>query len=185
MRFGTLSLLAGIDLLTGEAIPYISETHKSSDFVHFLKMLDAKYSGGDKIRLVLDNHSAHTFKETQEYLNGIPGRFEFVFTPTHGSWLNMVEGFFSKMTKQMLDGIRVSCKEELSDRIYKHFEEINQVPVPYRWSYSLDDIDVEKEDISQIVYEVVNHKAANACDKDKRAPKPRTRKRHGQDNQEQ
>ncbi len=53
----------------------------------------------------------------------------------------------------------------------------------YRWSYGLDDIDLAKEDISQIVYEVVNHKAANACDKDKRAPKPRTRKRHGQDNQ--
>ena len=57
---------------------------------------------------------------------------------------------------------------------------INKVPVPYHWSYKLDDIDLAKEDISQIVYEVVNHKAANACDKDKRAPKPRTRKRQGQ-----
>ncbi len=153
-RFGTLSLPAGIDLLTGEAVPYISATHKSSDFVHFLEMLDAKYPAGDKIRLVLDSHSAHTSKETQEYLNSVPGRFEFVFTPTHGSWLNLVEGFFSKMTKQMLNGIRVSGKEELADRIYKYFDEINQVPVPYRWSYNLDDIDLEKEDISQIVYEV-------------------------------
>lgn len=176
VRFGTLSLLAGIDLLTGEAIPYISETHKSSDFVHFLEMLDAKYPAGDKIRLVLDNHSAHTSQETQRYLNTVPGRFEFVFTPTHGSWLNMVEGFFSKMTKQMLNGIRVSGKEELAERIYKYFEEINQVQVPYRWSYNLDDIDLGKEDISQIVYEVVNHKAASQENKDKRAPKPRTRK---------
>lgn len=177
VRFGTLSLLAGIDLLTGEAIPYISETHKSCDFVHFLKMLDTKYPAGDKIRLILDNHSAHTSKETQEYLNSVPGRFEFVFTPTHGSWLNMVEGFFSKMTKQMLNGIRVTGKEELAERMYKYFEEVNQVPVPYRWSYDLDDIDLEKEDISQIVYEVVNHKAASQENKEKRAPKPRTRKR--------
>lgn len=177
VRFGTLSLLAGIDLLTGEAIPYISETHKSSDFVHFLEMLDAKYPAGDKIRLILDNHSAHTSQETQKYLNQVPGRFEFVFTPTHGSWLNMVEGFFSKMTKQMLSGIRVSSKEELAERIYKYFDEINQVPVPYHWSYNLDDIDLEKEDISQIVYEVVNHKAASQENKDKRAPKPRTIKR--------
>lgn len=177
VRFGTLSLLAGIDLLTGEAIPYISETHKSSDFVHFLEMLDAKYPAGDKIRLILDNHSAHTSQETQKYLNQVPGRFEFVFTPTHGSWLNMVEGFFSKMTKQMLNGIRVSSKEELAERIYKYFDEINQVPVPYHWSYNLDDIDLEKEDISQIVYEVVNHKAASQENKDKRAPKPRTIKR--------
>lgn len=76
----------------------------------------------------------------------------------------------------MLSGIRVSSKEELADRMYKYFDEINQVPVPYRWSYNLDDIDLEKEDISQIVYEVVNHKAASQENKDKRAPKPRTRK---------
>ena len=146
---------------------------------------DEKYPAGDKIRLILDNHSAHTSKETQEYLNTVTGRFEFVFTPTHGSWLNMVEGFFSKLTKQMLNGIRVSSKEELTSRIYQYFDEINEVPVPYHWSYKLDDIDLAKEDISKIVYEVVNQKAANACDKDNRAPKPRTRKRKGQDEQKQ
>ncbi len=72
-------------------------------------------------------------------------------------------GFFSKMTKQMLNGIRVSSKEELKERMYKYFEEINKVPVPYHWkfTYKLDDIDLEKEDISQIVYEFVNHKAAS------------------------
>ena len=68
-------------------------------------------------------------------------------------------------------------KKELAERIYKYFDEINQVPVPYHWSYNLDDIDLEKEDISQIVYEVVNQKAASQENKDKRAPKPRTIKR--------
>ncbi len=121
-------------------------------------------------------YSAHTSKETQGYLNRVPGRFEFVFTPTHGSWLNLVKGFFSKMTKQMLNGIRVSDKDELAERMYKYFDDVNQVPVPYRWSKKLDDIDLEKEDISQIVYEVVNHRAASRKNKDKRAPKPHTRK---------
>jgi hypothetical protein len=115
----------------------------------------------------------------------VPGRFEFVFTPTHGSWLNMVEGFFSKMTKQMLNGIRVSSKEELEKRIYKYFDEINEVPIPYHWSYKLDDIDIEKEDLSQIIYEVVNRKAAKPTDKDKRAPKPRTRKKREQSSTQQ
>ena len=184
VRLGTLSLLAAIDLLTGEAIPLVSPTHKSSDFIHFLKILDEKYPAGDKIRLILDNHSAHTSRETQEYLNTVPGRFEFVFTPTHGSWLNLVEGFFSKLSKQMLNGIRVSSIEELESRIYQYFDEINKVPVPYHWSYKLDDIDLAQEDISQIVYEVVNHKAANACDKDKRAPMPPTRKLQAQNNSE-
>ena len=86
----------------------MSDTHKSSDFVEFLTRLDAKYPEGDKIRLILDNHSAHTSQETQRYLNYHLGRFEFVFTPTHGIWLNLVEGFFSKLTKQMLQGIRVA-----------------------------------------------------------------------------
>ena len=180
IRLGTLSLLAAIHLLAGEAFPLVSPTHKSSDFVRFLDMLGQKYPSGDKIRLILDNHSAHTSKETQEYLNKVPGRFEFVFTPTHGSWLNMVEGFFSKLTKQMLSGIRVTSKEELEERIYQYFTEINKVPVPYHWSYKPDDIDLEKEDISQII-EVVSHKAAKACDKDKRAPKPRKRSKRTQE----
>lgn len=63
----------------------------------------------------------------------------------------MVEGFFSKMTKQMINGIRVAGKDGLENRIYKYFEEMNEVPVPYHWSYSLDDTDLKKEDISQIV----------------------------------
>ena len=144
-RLGTLSLLAGIDLQTGEAIPLVSETHTSKDYIEFLRILDAKYPAGDKIRLVLDNLAVHTSEETRKYLATVPRRFEFVFTPKHGSWLNMVEGFFSKMTKQMLRGIRVRSKQELADRIYRYFEEVNAEPVIFHWKYKLDDIDISQE----------------------------------------
>lgn len=145
VRKGTLSLLAGIDLLTGEAIPLVSASHKSSDFINFLKILDEKYPEGDSIRLILDNHSAHTSKETKRYLATLPeGRFIFVFTPTHTSWLNMIESFFSKMTKQMLKGIRVASKEELSERIYQYFDEINAEPVVYHWTYKMDEIEPDE-----------------------------------------
>ena len=145
VRKGTLSLLAGIDLLTGEAIPLVSASHKSSDFINFLKILDEKYPEGDSIRLILDNHSAHTSKETKRYLATLPeGRFVFVFTPTHTSWLNMIESFFSKMTKQMLKGIRVASKEELSERIYQYFDEINAEPVVYHWTYKMDEIEPDE-----------------------------------------
>lgn len=144
-RLGTLSLLAGIDLQTGEAIPLVSATHNSKDYIEFLKILDAKYPKGDKIRLVLDNLKVHTSEETRKYLDTVSGRFEFVFTPKHGSWLNMVEGFFSKMTKQMLRGIRVNSKEELAERIYLYFDEVNEEPVVFHWKYNLDDIDVSEE----------------------------------------
>jgi len=128
-RLGTLSLLTAIDLLTGEAIPLVSETHNSCDYIRFLKILDEKYPKEDKIRIVLDNLKVHTSEDTRRYLATRPERFEFVFTPKHGSWLNLVEGFFSKMTRQMLRGIRVKSKEELTERIYKYFEEINTEPV--------------------------------------------------------
>ena len=144
-RLGTLSLLAAIDLQTGEAIPLVRDKHSSMEYIEFLKLLDDKYPKGDKIRIVLDNLKVHTSEATRKYLATVPGRFEFVFTPKHGSWLNMVEGFFSKMTRQMLRGIRVKSKEELTNRIYRYFAEINEEPIVFHWKYNLDDIDVSEE----------------------------------------
>lgn len=145
-RLGTLSLLAGLDLLTGKAFPLVSETHKSSDFIQLLQMLDREYPKGDVIRIICDNHSAHKSKEVQNYLATTEnGRFVFVFTPTHGSWLNLIESFFSKMTKQMLRGIRVKSKDELKERIYLYFKEVNADPVVYHWTYKLDEIALESD----------------------------------------
>lgn len=144
-RLGTLSLLAAIDLQTGEAIPLVRDKHSSKEYIEFLKLLDDKYPKGNKIRIVLDNLKVHTSEATRKYLATVPGRFEFVFTPKHGSWLNMVEGFFSKMTRQMLRGIRVRSKDELTDRIYKYFAEINEEPMVFHWKYNIDDIDVSEE----------------------------------------
>ncbi len=144
-RLGTLSLLAAIDLQTGEAIPLVRDKHSSREYIEFLKLLDDKYQKGDKIRIVLDNLKVHTSEATRKYLATVPGRFEFVFSPKHGSWLNMVEGFFSKMTRQMLKGIRVKSKEEFTNRIYNYFAEINEEPIVFHWKYNLDDIDVSEE----------------------------------------
>ena len=144
-RLGTVALLAGIDLQTGEAIPLVRDRHSSREYVEFLSLLDAKYPKGDKIRLVLDNLKVHTSEETRKYLAKVPGRFEFVFTPKHGSWLNLIEGFFSKLTRQFLKGIRVKTKEELVERIYKYFDEVNADPVVYHWKYKLNEIDSKEE----------------------------------------
>ena len=90
-------------------------------------------------------YSSLTSKETRNYLSTLPeGRFVFVFTPKHGSWLNLIESFFSKMTKQMLRGIRVQSKQELEDRIYLYFDEVNKEPVVYHWTYKLDEISQEE-----------------------------------------
>ena len=138
-RLGTVSLLAAIDLLTGEAIPLVRDTHKSEDFIDFLKILNERYPEGDTIQVILDNHTVHTSKKVKQYLETMPGRFVFIFTPKHGSWLNMIEGFFGKMTKQMLRGIRVKTKQELIDRIYRCCGEVNETPVVYHWKYKMED----------------------------------------------
>jgi len=139
-RLGTVSLLAGLDLHSGRIIETVSDTHKSADFIAFLKKLDGAYPEHHKIRLVLDNHSAHISKETRSYLESTPQRFVFVFTPTHGSWLNLIENQFSKRTRTMLRGIRVASKQELIDRIHQYFEEINADPVVFRWKYKMDEV---------------------------------------------
>src|SRR6202035_5701630 len=96
-RHGTLSLLAGIDLLTGKVHALVKERHRSREFIEFLKFLDAASPAGTAIKLILDNHSAHISRETQAWLAAQPaGRFDFTFTPKHGSWLNLIEGFFSQ-----------------------------------------------------------------------------------------
>ena len=143
-RPGTVSLLAGIDLLTGKIIPRVSDTHKSSDFIEWLKKADSMYPEHDTVRLILDNHSAHTFRETRTFLETRPGRFVFVFNLTHGSWLNLIESFFGKMVRQCLHGIRVESKQELIDRIYRYCDEINEAPIVYHWAYKTVEITAEE-----------------------------------------
>ena len=141
-RSGTVSLLAGIDLHTGMVIPLVRERHRSREFIEFLMEVDKRYAADWKIRVILDNHSAHVSKETTQWLLSRPGRFEFVFTPKHASWLNMIEMFFSKIARSFLRNIRVDSKKELIDRIYQGIEEINQEPVIFRWKYKMNKVTI-------------------------------------------
>ena len=140
VRHGTLSLLAGIDLLTGFIHYQVREKHRSAEFVDYLKMIDSYYPKKLKIVVILDNLKVHTSKETQKYLGSVPQRFLFVFTPKHASWLNIIESLFSKMTRSLLRGMRVSSKEELIDRISQYFDDINKSPVIFKWKYKMDEM---------------------------------------------
>ena len=138
-RNGTISLLAGIDLLSGKVHALVKDRHRSREFIEFLKLLDAAYPTHTAIKLILDNHSAHISKETRAWLaEQRAGRFEFVFTPKHGSWLNLVEGFFSKLARSVLRHIRVASKQELKDRLMAAIDHINRHPVVHTWTYKLD-----------------------------------------------
>jgi transposase len=132
-RLGTLSILAGLDLHTGHVFAEVHEKHRSREFILLLKDLDTYYPPECTIRLILDNHSAHISKETMEYLSNRPGRFLYVHTPKHGSWLNLIETLFGKMARTFLKHIRVQSKGELKERILRGVDEINEFPVVHRW----------------------------------------------------
>lgn len=134
VRHGTVSILAGIDLHSGHIFANVEDRHRSVEFVALLRKLDEHYPPEAIIRVVLDNHSAHISKETMAYLNSRPGRFEYVHTPKHGSWLNLIECAFSKMARTFLRHIRVNSKDELKDRILKGVAEINAAPVTFKWN---------------------------------------------------
>ena len=118
----------------------MKENNRSIEFIEFLKDLDSYYPKKIKIVVILDNLRMHTSKETQKYLETTPQRFQFVFTPKHASWLNIIESFFSKMTRSMLRGIRVSGKNELIERICQYLDEINEIPVIFKWKYKMDEM---------------------------------------------
>jgi transposase len=137
-RLGTMSLMAAINLVSGRAHHQLVNRHRSQEFIAFLQQLIHAYPPRTKFRIVLDNHSAHVSAEVRRYLASVPNRFEFVFTPKHASWLNLIEVFFSKMARSVLRGLRVSSKTELRRRIRKYFAEINRSPVVFTWKYLLD-----------------------------------------------
>jgi transposase len=112
---------------------------RSREFIEFLKLLDAAYPADTAIHLILDNHSAHISRETRAWLAEQPaGRFDFTFTPKHGSWLNLIEGFFSKLARSVLRHICVVSKQELKERLMAAVDYFNDDPVVHTWTYKLD-----------------------------------------------
>jgi transposase-like protein len=132
-RLGTCSILAALDLHDGHVTARVERRHRSREFIDLLKDLDTWYPADCTLRLVLDNHSAHISKETRAYLETRPNRFQYVLTPKHGSWLNIVETLFGKMARTFLRHIRVQSWAELRQRIIQGIAEINAAPVVHRW----------------------------------------------------
>ena len=133
VRHGTVSVLAALDLHTGHVLANVASRHRSREFIALLERLHAHYPQDAVVRIVLDNHSAHVSRETMAYLATRPGRFEYVHTPKHGSWLNLIECAFSKMARTFLRHIRVDSVDELKARILQGIDEMNEAPVQFRW----------------------------------------------------
>jgi transposase len=134
VRHGTVSLIAAMNVTTGTVHPKIINRNDSATFIEFLIELEQTVEQTKKIHLILDNGSSHTSKQTRQWLRAHP-RFTVTYTPVHASWLNMVEIFFSILTRRMLRRGDFVSREDLAEKITKFIETYNETTKPFRWTY--------------------------------------------------
>ena len=127
-------------MISGKIYYKVFEQHRSCEFIEYLKELVSIFPE-EKIIIILDNLKIHKSEETQEYLATVPDKFEFVFTPKHASWLNIIESFFSKMVRSVLRGIRVDSLKELKERLSQYLNQLNEKPVLFTWRYKMEEMD--------------------------------------------
>lgn len=136
-RNGTSALFAALDVHTGEVIWEATERNRSEDFIAFLEHLDRVTPSDLTLHLVLDNGSSHVSNKTRQWLEhpDRAQRFEVHHTPTHASWLNQVELFFSILGRQLLRRGEFASVEELVAKISAFITEYNTKAKPFRWTY--------------------------------------------------
>ncbi|WP_434592930.1 IS630 family transposase [Streptomyces sp. A5-4] len=133
-RHGTASIVAAMDIRTGEVLSEPIVRNNAVTFTAFLARLDAVIEPGKEIHVVLDNGSSHTAKHTRKWFQAHP-RWRVHFTPPHASWLNQVELFFSALTRRVLRHGDFSSRDDLIDKMDHYVIAHNEKAKPYRWTY--------------------------------------------------
>jgi transposase len=134
IRHGTVSIVAAMDIDTGQVLTEPLARNDSATFVAFLTDLDAAIDPDKEIHVVLDNGSSHTAKATKAWLTAHP-RWHVYWTPPHASWLNMVEIWFSTLAKRVLRYGDFAGRGDLADKIEAFTILHNETAKPYRWTY--------------------------------------------------
>lgn len=134
VRHGTVSIIAALDVRTGQAIAEPIGRNDSVTFQRFLTMLDANIDPDKQIHVVLDNGSSHVAKATQAWLAAHP-RWHVHWTPVHASWLNQVEMYFSALARRVIRHGDFCSRDDLINKIEAYVNEKNTTARPYRWTY--------------------------------------------------
>ncbi|MFJ2203633.1 IS630 family transposase [Streptomyces violaceusniger] len=135
VRHGTASIIAALNVHTGQVLTETIARNDSTTFIRFLRLLDSAIATGQELHLVIDNGSSHTSKKTRAWLAAHP-RFHVHHTPKHASWLNQVEIFFSTLTRRLLRRGQFASRDELADRIDEFVLGYDETDAkPYRWTY--------------------------------------------------
>jgi transposase len=139
IRHGTTDLFAALDVATGRVLGKCYAQHRSKEFRIFLKEIDIEVPEDLEIHIVLDNLQTHKTPEVKRWLVR-HSRFQLHFTPTHASWLNMVERFFGLLTEHALRRGSHTSAWQLRKAIHEYLDAHNEQPKPFKWTKSADDI---------------------------------------------
>lgn len=136
-RHGTTSLFAALDVASGEGYARCQKRHRQSEFLVFLRQLEASTPKGLEIHAVLDNYAAHKTAKVRLWIAKHP-RWHLHFIPTHSSWLNQVERFFAKITEQRIRRESFCSVQHLEQAILDYIELHNKSPKPFKWTASAE-----------------------------------------------
>jgi transposase len=138
-RHGTTSLFAALELKTSRVIGQLHRRHRSQEFRRFLDTIEANVPAELDVHIVLDNYGTHKTAIIRKWFAKRP-RFHVHFTPTYGSWINLVERWFAEITnKRIRRGVFRSVKE-LETAIREYIDVHNEDPKPFVWTRTADEI---------------------------------------------
>ena len=139
VRHGTTTLFAALDAATGRIIGRCFRKHRATEFIKFVRLIDESVPPSLDVHLILDNYSTHKTKKVQRWFSRHP-RFHVHFTPTYSSWINLVESWFSILTRREIKRASHRSTRQLEKAIRAYIERTNDSPTPFVWTKTADDI---------------------------------------------
>jgi transposase len=139
VRYGTTTLFAALDVATGKVLGEMHRRHRSDEFLKFLRSIDQAVPAELDVHLILDNYGTHKTPRVKGWFARHP-RFHVHFTPTSGSWLNLVERWFALLSQRQIKRGSHRSTAELEKTIRDYLEVHNGDPKPFVWHKSADEI---------------------------------------------
>jgi transposase len=137
-RHGTQTLLAALEIATGKVIAHVRDRRTTVDFLSFMEEVVKSYPSRE-LHVVLDNLNIHKNEAARQWLLRHP-RVHFHYTATHASWMNLIECFFSILTRQALTQSVQRSKRELKELLLRYLSKYSENPRPFTWTKGPDQL---------------------------------------------
>ena len=132
-RHGVTSLFTALDVKSGKTISAVHRRHRHQEFLKFLEAIDASVPSDTEIHIVMDNYGTHKVAKVRRWFLRHP-RYHVHFTPTSGSWLNLVERLFAEVTERCVRRGSHTAVRQLEEAMLGYLKERNKNPKPFVWT---------------------------------------------------